>query len=188
MDSLVPDSDTSRCALSGETKEAIDDPGSKSSSLKSHGEENLDHSLTAGDTHDSQPTTELLAGTDAPQQDAPAASMLTSQGVAMPSVEMLTAGKGEGVDKGEAKGNAVVEQVVADALAGGEGGKSIDALLDAITTRGHGGDKGANEALASHGQGDVSHWDTAGLAAFQTHAQFTMESIQLHHDAVQPAA
>ena len=106
----------------------------------------------------------------------------------MPSAEMIAAAKAEGGSEGEAKSNAVVDQVVADALAGGGDGTDIDAVIDAIANQ-NGEAKGALEGLASQGHGGGSHWDTAGLGHFSGgHGPFTMEAIQLHHDAVQPAA
>jgi hypothetical protein len=101
----------------------------------------------------------------------------------MPSPEMLAAANENGV-AGAAKSNGEVGRVLADALAGGEHGPNIDAVLDAMTNQGgH-----ALEALASHGGGPVSGWDTAGFAGFPGHQQsITMDSMAIHPDAVQPA-
>ena len=112
-----PDSEANH-ALGGETQDAADNGKSDGGGSKGHSNDNGgDNSLTDGDANETQAPSELLAGTDTPQQDAPAQSSFTSGGVAMPSAEMIAAAKAEGGSDGEAKSNAVVEQAVADALA-----------------------------------------------------------------------
>ena len=77
--------------------------------------------------------------------------------------------------------------MIADALAGGDGGLDIDALLSGLP--GHGGGGGLiAEALASQGAGGVSAWDMGAFGGFTAmNSAFTMEMTILHHDAVQAA-
>ncbi|HUE78947.1 MAG TPA: DUF5801 repeats-in-toxin domain-containing protein [Sphingomicrobium sp.] len=172
--------DSSRSALSGETQESVDDqPASESSATQS--DVSAQHSLTDGGSEDAQAPSALSEGTE---QSAPADTSFTSESIAMPSADMLAAANENGVD-GAAKGTSEVGRVLADALAGGDG-PSIDAILDAAANH---GSPEALAALASHGAGAVSGWDTGGFGGFSG-GQFTrtMDDMVLHPDAVQPAA
>ena len=131
-----------------------------------------------------QDPTDLLQGTDSPADAAPAASA-TATTVVMPSAAdlMAAAPSGGGSDGGGAQHNAVVGQVLADALHGGSGG-SLDALINSLPGNGD----SALSALASHGGGDVSNADTGVFAAFTAgHFGFTIEHM-VHQDAIQPHA
>ncbi|HEX6603527.1 MAG TPA: cadherin-like domain-containing protein, partial [Sphingomicrobium sp.] len=131
-----------------------------------------------------QDPTDLLQGTDSPADAAPAASA-TATTVVMPSAAelMAAAPSGGGSDGGGAQHNAVIGQVLADALHGGSGG-SLDALINSLPGNGD----SALSALASHGGGDVSNADTGVFAAFTAgHFGFTIEHM-VHQDAIQPHA
>jgi hypothetical protein len=57
-----------------------------------------------------------------------------------------------------------------------------------VTNQNGGGDA-AIDALATHGGGDVSGWDTAGSAGYTAaHSSLTMDPMVVHPDAVQSAA
>jgi hypothetical protein len=148
------------------------------------------HASDEGQSHavtDTAPNAEgpapLPQGTDSPAADQAPAASATAAAVAMPSAADLAghaAGGGEG-----AAHNAVVGQVLADALQGGSGG-SLDALINALP--GNGGS--ALSVLASHDAGGVSNADMGGLASFSAmHLGFMMgHGMMVHQDAVQPHA
>jgi len=82
----------------------------------------------------------------------------------------------------------VIGKVLADSLAGGQGGHSvIDTALAHLPSHG-GGETGALQVLASHDAATVPTWHSAEAAAFATaHTVFSMEAVMLHPDAA-PAA
>jgi hypothetical protein len=147
-------------------------------SSSSHSSETGHSNAVTGSAPEGAAPTELLAGTEAPASSSgeqPAAA--TAAAVAMASAADLagTAGGGEG-----SVHNAVVGQVLADALHGGGGG-SLDALINSLPGSG----ESALSALASHGGGDVSNADMGVFAAF-TAGHFGLQLA--HQDAVQPHA
>ena len=87
--------------------------------------------------------------------------------VSMPSAEALIAASLEGGAAEGSQANAVVGQVLVDALEGGGAEASIDALLEALPAQGL-GENAAVEALASQPDAAVSAWDmghSGGLSA-----------------------
>jgi hypothetical protein len=126
----------------------------------------------------------LLQGTDMPAQAQIDSIAPVADAVAMPDAAMLQA-----LDalEGEAKHSGEVSRVIAEAIDGGGAGPDLTSVIDALTNQGGGG--GAPEGLASVPEALVSAWDTAAFAGFHYANQaFTMDAMQLHHDAVQPAA
>jgi hypothetical protein len=127
---------------------------------------------------------ELSQGTDAPTQSEPQTSQpMMADAVAMPSVEQLEAASknGKSVEGDDGK---QVGKVIADALNGGENGKDLDALINAVT-----GQMNAEDSLASHGGNAVSNGDMgafAGLAA--AHSDDIMTQMTMHQDAAPAAA
>jgi hypothetical protein len=127
----------------------------------------------------------LLEGTEAAQTSAILTS-LTSDGVAMPSAEMLAAAHGTG--DGEAAVTTDVAAAVADALDGGKGA-DLDAVIESVANGGAEPAQNAGEALASVGGPGVSAWDMGSVAAFHAGpGEGTVEAMQLHPDAVPTAA
>ncbi|HMI40913.1 MAG TPA: DUF5801 repeats-in-toxin domain-containing protein, partial [Sphingomicrobium sp.] len=185
---IADSDDGSRSALGGETKEAVGTDVSQPAHnvSPSSDDQSGGHSLTP--TNDTSPATapaDLLEATDAPAS-APA-NDIVSPTVAMPSAEALTGAAAQHGESEGAQASAVVGKVLVDALHGGGAEQSIDALL--ATLPGHGNaENAAADALASQPVGAVPTWDTGHLAAFTAHANFTMEAVALHHDAVQPVA
>ena len=100
----------------------------------------------------------------------------------MPSAEML-AGFANASASGPAQHNAVVGQVLVEALDGGAGqGQSIDALLNALP--GHAGGQPGLAAFATHAGAAVSNADIASFAGFTAaHTAFTMDHMVVHQDA-----
>lgn len=88
----------------------------------------------------------------------------------MPSAEMLMAATHAA---GSVQHNAVVEQVLADALNGGGQGPDIDSLLGSLSTNGTGTPHGLG---MFHGPADFGH-----LGAVAPH--FAMIEPVAHHDA-----
>jgi hypothetical protein len=132
-----------------------------------------------------EPTT-LPQGTELTASE-PAQSTLTSAGVGMPSAEMLQAADATDGVEGGAKSTGEVSRVIAEALEGGADGPSIDAVIDAVANH-SGGKAAAIEALATPGDSDVSSWHMPTMGGFtDAHASLTMETMVLHHDAVQAA-
>ena len=122
---------------------------------------------------------ELSQGTDAPtQSEAQTSQPMMADAVAMPSAEQLEAAKGEG-KSAEGDDGKLVGKVLADALNGGEHGKDLDALINAVS-----GQDNGHDALASHGGSAVSNGDMgvlAGLAA--AHSDDIMTQMTMHQDA-----
>jgi hypothetical protein len=147
------------------------------SSQSNASDQGQSHSADNSAAAQSQAPTELLQGTVAPVHNA----VVSAEPVAAASVGMPAPAQAGGVaDGGPAQSNAVVAQVLADALHGGGGG-TIDALINSLP--GHGGGSAA-DALASHNAGGVSNGDTGVFAAFSgAHMALTMESMVVHQDA-----
>jgi hypothetical protein len=112
--------------------------------------------------------------------------------VAMPSVQALIAAA-SGI---EAQGSALniqhtgqVEQILADALHGGNGGMDINALLNALPGAGLGDNAGLH-GLATPVGGDVSTWDMGhgGGFTFDVSTIMSHQPMVLHADAIQPVA
>ena len=107
----------------------------------------------------------------------------------MPSAEMLAPQAEQLAVDGQAQGTAEVGRVLIDALAGGRGGPSIDAVIDAVANHGQGGGAAALEALASPADAAVSAWHMAGISGFTAgYSGITMDAMVIHHDAVQSVA
>jgi len=84
-------------------------------------------------------------------------------------------------DNGASHSNAVVAQVLVEALQGGDGG-TIEALVNSLPSK---GGESAAEMLASHMAAGVSNGDTGVFAGFQgAHMALTMEAMVVHQDAV----
>ena len=100
--------------------------------------------------------------------------------VAMISAEQLEAASKDGGKSVEGKdAKPDVGKVLADALNGGENGKDLDALINAVS-----GQDNAHDGLASHGGNAVSNGDMsvfAGLAA--AHTDDIMTQLTMHQDA-----
>jgi len=135
---------------------------------------------------DNSAPAELLQGTDAPaQNEAAAATPFTAPGIQMPAAEQLVAKEGGVVAGDNVQHNAVVGQVLADALNGGDS-PHIEAALNAVTGGDHSA-QAANDALASHGGQGVSNGDMPDLAAFiAAHGVGMVAPMEMHHDAPAP--
>ena len=135
-----------------------------------------------------QSQSQLSQGTDAPAQVQASEMAPVADSVAMPSAEALAAAFGGAVE-GEAKVTGEVGRVLADALAGGEQGQGIDAMLEALAGAGNGAD-GAAQVPATAGLGDVPAWDNGALGHFSwASSPYSSEALALHQDAdVTPAA
>ncbi|MEO5773016.1 MAG: DUF5801 repeats-in-toxin domain-containing protein, partial [Sphingomicrobium sp.] len=138
--------------------------------------------------------TELLAGTDAPASNEPAAVHAD----AMPSAEQLGGLVAKGIDLGQANHGsdgagahhavADIGQVLADALAGGaDHGPSIDAVLDAAAQINGGADGAGSESSPVLADAPMWHGD-AGAGFTALHAALSMDAMATHPDAVQAAA
>ena len=157
------------------------------------------HGLAGQPVEHSAPT-ELLQPMDFQAQSASQNIAPVADAIAMPSAEMLSliadarsaVADGHGRDLGN---------VLSDALAGGNHGPNLDALIEAVTGGAHEAnlairtvqDAAANhagngaDAGTSHADAAVSGWDSAAFAGF-THAQaYSMEALAAHPDAA-PAA
>jgi hypothetical protein len=175
--------ESSRSSLTGETKEPFD-AAIPASSLNV-ASVTSDASALAADimTPTSSPA-ELLRGTDGPLHTELAAhSALVAEAVAMPPADVISP---QSVAE-EARSSAEVARVLADALSGGEGGRSIDALLDALPGNAHG--RGAAvEAIATHAAAAIGSWDGGHVGLFASaHGVFIAEALAVHHDSAPPA-
>ena len=117
---------------------------------------------------------------------APAISFAAHAPVA-PTVAMVSAQALQAAGlTGDAHHGGAVKQVIADALAHGNGSAQIDAVLNAI----HGGNSGdaAIANLASPAGHGVPAWDMTmhGATAASVDMMMKMGAEMLHHDAVQP--
>jgi hypothetical protein len=111
-------------------------------------------------------------GTDVPLHNVVVDHVpLVAQGVAMPSAGMLMAAAHAA---GPAQHNAVVEQVLADALNGASQGPDIDSLLGSLST---------NPAGVPHGLGMLHAAADVGHFAAMATPQFAMAEPAMHHDA-----
>lgn len=177
----------SRMELGGETREAFDAVVAGSTNLAARNS-NIDLSHDALARPDAVPASSLPQGTEVPLAGEPLAHALVANGVAMPSAEQLQALAGA-PDAGEH--SQLVGKVLADALAGGEAGGPIDALLDGLAV--HSGAPTGVEYLAQlaagfdagHGEFTAAAWFHAGFAAdaFGPSA----EALAVHPDAVAQA-
>ena len=179
---------TAGLALDGETSELLgNETAETSTGAGSFGDEPAGgHSLTA--TSDASPAAQpadLLAATDAPANQSVAS--IVAPMVSMPSAEALIAAKLERAPSEESQDSAIVGKVLVDALEGGEAEASLDALLEALPAQGL-GENAAVEALASQPDGAASAWDMGNSGGLPANANFTLEAMTLHHDAVQPVA
>jgi hypothetical protein len=136
-----------------------------------------------------QVSAEFLAGTQMPAH-AQVVSVAPAPVVAMPGAEQLAGLIGAangGITGGQH--SQIVSQVIADALQGGGNGVSIDGLLGTLAGHGGGSGNAALEALASHGGAGVPNGDSSIFGGFTAHnSAFTMETMLVHVDAVQPHA
>jgi serralysin len=165
----------SRTELSGETREALDAVPAGSTHLAAP-DSGSDPDAFA--RPDAAPASALPQGTDVPLASEPLAHALVADGVAMPSAEQLQAltGAPDGAEHSQ-----IVGKVLAEALAGGETGGAIDALLDAVAA--HSGATMGVEHLAQVAAGfDAGHGAFAAVAWFQP--GFAAEALAAHPDAV----
>jgi hypothetical protein len=188
VSAVSSDDDVSRSALGGETSGAVsDDPNAASSSASSSGDNSSGgHSLTAA--NDVSPAAEPVDLLQATEMSASVTvESIVSTAVSMPSAEALIAASLQGGDSDGSQSNAIVGKVLVDALEGGGSEQSIDALLATLPAQGNAGNA-AVEALASQPAAAVSAWDMGHMGGLHASANFTMEAVALHHDAVQPVA
>ncbi|HZB70299.1 MAG TPA: hypothetical protein VE403_08050, partial [Sphingomicrobium sp.] len=156
-----------RSALSGETAELVDANVAQlaHNSVTAHAVP-VSEALVAKVAAPEAPVSELPRGTDLPAQ---ADVTLVAEAVVMPAAaapEPLAV-------VGEARANAEVGRVLAEALSGG-GDNPIDALLDALPGNAH---SAAAEAIAGG-------WEAGHMAAFASaHASFSVEALIIHVDA-----
>jgi hypothetical protein len=177
----------SRVELTGETREALDTVAEGSTNLAPT-DSNVKSAADAFAKPDAAEASALPQGTDVPAVSEQLAHALVADGVAMPSADQLQAVTG-GPDAAEH--SQIIGKVVADALAGGEAGGAIDALLDAVAA--HSGAAMGVEHLAQvaaafdsgHGAFTAVAWFHAGFAvdAFGPSA----EAMAAHPDAVAQA-
>ncbi|RST30036.1 hypothetical protein HMF7854_03735 [Sphingomonas ginkgonis] len=111
--------------------------------------------------------------------------VLAAAQLPMISAESLQALAGLGA---EGKTTMVVGKVIVDALHGGGGAPSIDAMLQAVGANHDAGANPALAALASPAAAAVPGWDAGHFAGLSTHLPSIMEAAGLHQDAIQPAA
>jgi hypothetical protein len=167
--------------LGGETREAIESVTSSSAHHSASDGNVVQAPLTVAKGDASHPA-DLPQGTDVPVGSEPLAAALVADGVAMPSAEQLQALMGA-AEAGEH--SQLVGKVLAEALAGGEAGGPVDALLDALA--GHPGAAAGVEHLAQVAAAiDTGHgaaaWFHAGFAAEAFGA--SAEALAMHPDAV----
>jgi hypothetical protein len=180
--------DAARPALSGESREALDDNLVVSSSMPAREAPTTADASAVGDMESARSPllSELLQGTERAAHDDIAASGLTAGGVAMPSAAMLQAAMqgaagevGEAV-AGEAHSTAEVARVLADALGGGGQAPDIDALLGNL---GHEGPNGLAVKVAPEDvAGAAAMWGMHAFNAF-AHGAMVPEALALHQDA-----
>ena len=105
------------------------------------------------------------------------------------SMMALSMAQGIGVEAGSQSMGEVC-RILVDALHGGDADIGIDALLDGLAAHGGGLDGIAFFAgSASLFHDNVSAWHMGQFGGFTPGANdFTMETLVLHHDAVQPVA
>jgi hypothetical protein len=173
----------SRVELTGETREPLDTVTAGSTHLAT--DSGNDHASDALAKSDAATASALPPGTDVPVASDSALHALVADGIAMPSAEQLQALDGV---PDAAEHSQVIGKVVAEALAGGEAGGAIDALLDAVAAH-SGGAMGvehfAQVAAAFDGGHGAFAWFHAGFItdAFGHSAQ----AMAAHPDAVPQA-
>ena len=165
----------SRMDLSGETREALDDVTSTSTSLAMK-ESGIGLAPGALATADTAPVSASPQGTEVPFAQA-----LVADAVAMPSAEQFQAVTA-GADVGQ--GNQLVAKVLIDTLAGGESGGPIDALLDSLSSSA--GSTTGVEQLA-HFAAAADGGSGALTAMAWAHSAITAEALAAHPDAVAAA-
>ena len=125
---------------------------------------------------------QLLQGTDSPIMHASfgGAGAVTAAGISMPGADMLLAGGLMNVvPSADGQHNAVVGQVLVDALNGGGTGPNIETLVNAISI----GQHSVIDALASHGDVFVPNGDMGIFAGFTGPLEMHMEQMVMHVDA-----
>ncbi len=177
----------SQAALTGETREALDLVVAGSSNFAGH-EPSLAPAADILARADAAPPAALPQGTEVPFAGEPSAQALVADGVAMPSAEQLQAltGTAEGSQQ-----NQLVSKVLLDALAGGEAGGPIDALLDQLAPD-HSAAAGAGhlaQVAAGLGTGHGAFTAVAWLQSAVVVDPFgpSAQAFSGHHDA-QPVA
>ena len=137
--------------------------------------------LAGGDAGASAAPVELPGGIDAPVQISAAEIAPAAMTVAMPAAETLVGAKDAGHAVQDAASTGEVARVLADALAGGGNGPSLDAMLDAAT--GHDA-VGSADMLVANWAAAVSHWDMGAFGGFTaSHSAVTMDVMTIHPDA-----
>lgn len=126
-------------------------------------------------------TQSLLAATDS--MGGPVAMPSIATDIAMPTADAMVAMGVAGLQQ-----TASIDQIVADALQGGNG-PSLDTLLNAFAGGPEMGGIATIDMPASGFDVAVSPWDSGAGATFTFGgADFiTSEALVLHHDAIQPA-
>jgi hypothetical protein len=138
-----------------------------------------------------QGPTELLQASSAPAHEQSAGVITLMNGVAVPSAQQL-AGSADAGSAGGVPHDAVIAQVLIDALhGGGTQGPDIDALLSSLTGA-YGGATSAIEPGIDHAAAFLDNWHgpafgSAFGAAGSPHAAFTIDTMIVHQDAP-PAA
>jgi VCBS repeat-containing protein len=174
-------------ALDGVISEAKSDEPTEASSdaNSSGGEPTGGHSLTADDVSPAAQPADLLEATDAPVSLG--AASIVAPTVSMPSAEALIAAKLEDGATAGSPDDAIIGKVLIDALEAGGADANVDALLEALPAQ-ESGANAALETLASPPDAAGPAWDAGHSGGWSANANFTMEAMTLHHDAVQPVA
>jgi hypothetical protein len=130
--------------------------------------------------------TELLQAAPTPMHNQVASQTpLAAQSVAMPSGAQLAALAGSGAPEG-VQHNAIVSQVLADALHGGDThAVAIDALLSALPGSGTSPGNMPSDALANHFAAPLGHLDFGAHGLFG--ADSAVSVTLAHPDAIAPA-
>jgi hypothetical protein len=163
-----------------------DEPTEASSDANSSGGEPTGgHSLTADDVSPAAQPADLLEATDAPVSLG--AASIVAPTVSMPSAEALIAAKLEDGATAGSPDDAIIGKVLIDALEAGGADANVDALLEALPAQ-ESGANAALETLASPPDAAGPAWDAGHSGGWSANANFTMEAMTLHHDAVQPVA
>ena len=176
--------ESSRAALTGETREAVDIinslPGSQHNWQSAS--ETLDPLIGTEPAQQSNPFN-LSDPSETWVHDAPVAMPTLAVGVTMPSPEMLQAmveSSNHAVSVGD------VSRVLADALIGGGAAPSIDQLLNALPGHGGGG-TGELESFANQIVAGAPAWDGGLAGVMDHHVAFAIEQVMFHQDTLLPA-
>jgi len=169
----------SRSLMGGETREV--DTAADLPDAASRGQDVAAEARALADTRAEaqSPLADLLEATDTPAvSNAPASAPAE---VAMPAAHVLAEAFGNGA---EASGQHTQElgRILADALAGGGNGPSLDAVIDAAGGKAHGAPN-ALEGLAIPPGADVPAWDMSGIGGFTASHAMSMEAMLAHPDA-----